>query len=136
MCPFVFYKTFPSHISIATFVALPNVIGWFRSTSPDAEVVSTLPLRYNDSFDMCPFVFYKTFPSHISVTDFTVSIFLIYHWVVSINRPSGYEPDALPLRHNDFYTPRLSRIDLSQTAFFIGYDFFAPRRQWFEPSSF
>jgi len=26
----------------------------------------------------------------------------IYHWVVSINRPSGYEPDALPLRHNDF----------------------------------
>ena len=24
-----------------------------------------------------------------------------YHWVVSINRPSGYEPDALPLRHND-----------------------------------
>ena len=76
MCPFVFYKTFPSHISIATFVALPNVIGWFRSTSSDAEVVSTLPLRYNDSFDMCPFVFYKTFPSHISVTDFTVSIFL------------------------------------------------------------
>ena len=26
-----------------------------------------------------------------------------YHWVVSINRPSGYEPDALPLRHNDFF---------------------------------
>jgi hypothetical protein len=24
---------------------------------------------------------------------------------------------------------------LSQTAFFIGYDFFAPGRQWFEPSS-
>ena len=25
----------------------------------------------------------------------------IYHRVVSINRPSGYEPDALPLRHDD-----------------------------------
>ena len=25
-----------------------------------------------------------------------------YHWVVSINRPSGYEPDALPLRHDDW----------------------------------
>jgi hypothetical protein len=25
------------------------VIGWFRSTSPDPEVVSALPLRYNDS---------------------------------------------------------------------------------------
>ena len=24
-----------------------------------------------------------------------------YHRVVSINRPSGYEPDALPLRHDD-----------------------------------
>ena len=52
-----------------------NVIGWFRSTSPDAEVVSTLPLRYNDSFDMCP-LHLSTFPSHTSVTDFTVSIFL------------------------------------------------------------
>ncbi len=26
-----------------------------------------------------------------------------YHWIVSINRPSGYEPDALPLRHSDTY---------------------------------
>ena len=26
-----------------------------------------------------------------------------YHRVVSINRPSGYEPDALPLRHDDFF---------------------------------
>jgi hypothetical protein len=25
----------------------------------------------------------------------------LYHRVVSINRPSGYEPDALPLRHDD-----------------------------------
>ena len=60
------------------------VIGWFRSTSSDADVAGTLPLRYNDSFD-------------------------IY-----------------PLHNNDFYTPRLSRIDLSQTAFFIGYDFLRP----------
>ena len=36
----------------------------------------------------------------------------IYHWVVSINRPSGYEPDALPLRHNDFliYAPSASTV--------------------------
>ena len=26
-----------------------------------------------------------------------------YHRVVSINRPSGYEPDALPLRHDDLF---------------------------------
>ena len=76
------------------------VIGWFRYTSPDTEVASTLPLRYNDSFDMCP-KRKRLFPSHISVTAFTVSIFQIYHRVVSINRPSGYEPDALPLRHDD-----------------------------------
>ena len=65
-------RTYPSQPSLRCL----NVIGWFRSTSPDTEVVSTLPLRYNDSFDMCPIIFYKTFPSHISVTDFTVSIFL------------------------------------------------------------
>ena len=40
----------------------------------------------------------NAFPSNI---DFTVPIFRIYHRVVSINRPSGYEPDALPLRHDD-----------------------------------
>ena len=26
----------------------------------------------------------------------------IYRRVVSVHRPSGYEPDALPLRHDDF----------------------------------
>ena len=79
------------------------VIGWFRSTSPDAEVVSTLPLRYNDSFDMCPIYLLQDFSiAHIRhIHFFDVSIFLIYHRVVSINRPSGYEPDALPLRHDD-----------------------------------
>jgi hypothetical protein len=50
---------------------------------------------------MCPLSASDCFPSHISVTAFTVSIFLIYHRVVSINRPSDYEPDALPLRHDD-----------------------------------
>ncbi len=40
----------------------------------------------------------------------------LYHRVVSINRPSGYEPDALPLRHDDglsldgFDPPPLVRI--------------------------
>ncbi len=91
-------RTYPSQ----TFVALPNVIGRFRSTSPDAEVVSTLPLRYNDSFDICP-LHLSTFPSHISVTDFTVSIFLyVIVWFRSTSS------DILlvgthPLRFDDFY---------------------------------
>ena len=37
----------------------------------------------------------------------------IYHWVVSINRPSGYEPDALPLRHDDFVCPHHTHINIS-----------------------
>ena len=38
-----------------------------------------------------------------------------YHWIVSINRPSGYEPDALPLRHSDTYIQSI----LSLSSFFI-----------------
>ena len=45
-------RTYPSAYSLCC--GCLNVIGWFRSTSPDAEVISALPLRYNDSFDMCP----------------------------------------------------------------------------------
>ena len=92
------------------------VIGWFRYTSPDTEVASTLPLRYNDSFDMCP-KRKRLFPSHISVTAFTVSIFQIYHRVVSINRPSGYEPDALPLRHDDGFVVGWFRSTSPRLAF-------------------
>ena len=29
----------------------------------------------------------------------------LYRRVVSIHRPLGYEPNALPLRHDDFYVP-------------------------------
>ncbi len=48
---------------------------------------------------MCPFA--KCFSiAHIRHRLHCVHL-PIYHWVVSINRPSGYEPDALPLRHND-----------------------------------
>ena len=36
-----------------------------------------------------------------------------YHRVVSINRPSGYEPDALPLRHDDFVCPHHTHINIS-----------------------
>ena len=50
MCPpqsfaRLFLRTYPSQTSLCCL----NVIGWFRSTSPDADVASTLPLRYNDS---------------------------------------------------------------------------------------
>ena len=104
-------RTYPSLI---TFVALPNYhriastkapmnsCHWMVSIHlPDPEVISTLPLRYNDYIWYVPPSASDCFPSHISVTAFTVSIFQIYHRVVSINRPSGYEPDALPLRHDD-----------------------------------
>ena len=42
-------------------------------------------------------LFLRIYPSQPSLCPSSY----IYHWVVSINRPSGYEPDALPLRHND-----------------------------------
>ena len=53
-------------------------------------------------FDICPplsfaRLFLRIYPSQPSLCPSSY----IYHWVVSINRPSGYEPDALPLRHND-----------------------------------
>ena len=66
-------------------------------------VVGTLPLRFNDFVYMCPFA--KCFSiAHIRHRLHCVHL-PIYHRVVSINRPSGYGPDALPLRHDDFYTP-------------------------------
>ena len=68
-----------------------NVIGWFRSTSPDAEVISALPLRYNDSFDMCPPSSFDFSFAHIRHRLHCVHL-PKYHWVVSINRP---EPDAV-----------------------------------------
>ena len=77
-------------------------LGGFDPPPPARIRPEMLPLHYNDLFDICPFIFCKIFPSHISVANFIASIFLIYHRVVSINRPSGYEPDALPLRHNDW----------------------------------
>ena len=46
-------------------------------------------------------IYAPTFAHICHIHFFDVSIFLIYHRVVSINRPSGYEPDALPLRHDD-----------------------------------
>ena len=64
-----------AHIHRLTFVALPKCHWVVSIHLPDAEVISALPLRYNDSFDICP-LHLSTFPSHISVTDFTVSIFL------------------------------------------------------------
>ena len=65
-----------------------HVIVWFRSTSSDILLVGTHPLRFNDSFNICPpretsfstcnFIFDEIIPSHIFVTDFTVSIFLFF----------------------------------------------------------
>ena len=52
----------------------------------------------------------------------------IYHWVVSINRPSGYEPDALPLRHDDglsfggFDPPPLDSLVCDHTLLMGGFD--------------
>ena len=43
-------------------------------------------------------LFNRTYPSH---PFFWCAHLPKYHRVVSINRPSGYEPDALPLRHDD-----------------------------------
>ena len=90
----LFLRTYPSQTSLCCL----NVVGWFRSTSSDFLLVGTHPLRFNDfyiivwfrptSSNRCrhaaitlqrlvwyvpPFIFCKTFPSHISVTAFTVS---------------------------------------------------------------
>ncbi len=57
---------------------------------PPPTLIGTHPLRFNDSFDMCPFA--KCFSiAHIRHSLHCVT----YHRVVSINRPSGYEPDAV-----------------------------------------
>jgi hypothetical protein len=63
-------------------------LGGFDPPPPVRIRPEMLPLHYNDLFYMCPLTAHSL---HC----------VIYHWVVSINRPSGYEPDALPLRHND-----------------------------------
>ncbi len=107
-----------TYLSLITFVALPNVIGWFRPTSPDAEVVSTLPLRYNDSVWYMPqFVFCKIF----SIAHIRHSLYCVhlpkYHWVVSFNRPWTPTRSKAPQWFN---TPLQSRIDMSQpTSFYI-----------------
>ena len=83
------------------------VIGWFRSTSPWL------------AFDLVRFHYATMTRLICAPSPFGFSIAHIchrlhcvhlpkYHRVVSINRPSGYEPDALPLRHDDFICPTLS----------------------------
>ncbi len=59
-----------------------------------------LPLHYNDSFDICPLSAIAISIAYIRHRLHCVHL-PKYHRVVSINRPSGYEPDALPLRHDD-----------------------------------
>ena len=85
------------------------------------SLTSMLPLHYNDSvwyvnrlsgYGSVPHGFpvprieLGSWPwkGHILPLDYTGGVLFraLYHWVVSINRPSGYEPDALPLRHNDW----------------------------------
>jgi hypothetical protein len=73
------------------------VIVWFRSTSSDIVLVDTL---------------------HYASMTFTS--------LGGLDPPPSTVVGTLPLRFNDsFDTPRLSRIDMSQTTFFINLYFFA-----------
>ena len=63
-----------------------------------------LPLHYNDLGFLCRELnsgldLEKSYPT--TGLHRRVLVRALYHRVVSINRPSGYEPDALPLRHDD-----------------------------------
>ncbi len=75
----------------------------FRSTS--SGLVSMLPLHYNDLGFLCrelnSGLDLERVISYHWTTQEGCSLRALYHRVVSINRPSGYEPDALPLRHDD-----------------------------------
>ena len=64
-----------------------------------------LPLHYNDLGLLCrelnSGLDLERVISYHWTTQEECSLRALYHRVVSINRPSGYEPDALPLRHDD-----------------------------------
>jgi hypothetical protein len=66
-------------------IAKKIVIGWFRSTSPDTEVAGTLPLRHNDSFDMCPpsasNFFHRTYLSQTSLCPSSQNDFNDYYLI-------------------------------------------------------
>ena len=57
----------------ALTIVLQRLVSLGGFDPPPPTLFGMRPLHLNDSFDMCPFAFYKTFPSHISVT----SIFLM-----------------------------------------------------------
>jgi hypothetical protein len=84
-------------------IVLQRLVSLGGFDPPPPTLFGMRPLHLNDSFDMCPIYLLQDFSiAHIRhIHFFDVSIFLKYHRVVSINRPSGYEPDALPLRHDD-----------------------------------
>ena len=112
----------PSHISIATFIALPKchwVVSihlprhWGRQYAPITLqwLVWYVPL-------------FKTFPSHISVTDFTVSIFLYIIGLFRLTVLQVMSPTRSKAPQWFWYAPFAfwafpSRIDLSQTPLFF-----------------
>ena len=76
------------------------VIGWFRSTSSSSHSTRNATITLQRLGLICAPSSFDFSIAHIRHSLHCVHL-PIYHRVVSINRPSGYEPDALPLRHDD-----------------------------------